>query len=129
MKIVTSHICPPIPIRSVDWCAWYDGQEETGFCGYGATEEEAVASLRDGHELDMLHILFPTLRLEDQVIRNPDYTKVIWVHEGDQHIGTVLVDGDHHAAYRVKFNQVTHQRHFADLQAAVEYAASTGEKT
>ena len=42
-KIVTSYINPPIPIRSNDWCAHYDGEEEAGFYGWGATEAEAVA--------------------------------------------------------------------------------------
>lgn len=41
--IVTSHIYPPIPIRTMDWCAYFDGEEELGGYGYGRTEEEAVA--------------------------------------------------------------------------------------
>lgn len=42
-KIVTHHSYPPIPVRSFDWCAFYDGCEEDGRYGYGATEAEAVA--------------------------------------------------------------------------------------
>jgi len=42
-KIVTVHITPPIPYRSYDWCAFFDGEEERGGYGYGATEKEAVA--------------------------------------------------------------------------------------
>lgn len=44
-KIVTDYINPPIPVRGCDWCAFYDGTEETGEYGYGATEREAVADL------------------------------------------------------------------------------------
>lgn len=42
-RIVTSHICPPIPIRTSDWAAYFDGEEEAGGYGYGATEAEAIA--------------------------------------------------------------------------------------
>ena len=45
MKIVTSYICPPIPYRTNDWCASFDGYEEDAFFGYGATELEAVNDL------------------------------------------------------------------------------------
>lgn len=44
-KIVTSRINPPIPIRDHDWCAYFDGDEESGCYGYGATEQEAIADL------------------------------------------------------------------------------------
>lgn len=42
-KIVTTCICPPIPVRANDWCAYFDGEEEAGNYGYGATEDEAIA--------------------------------------------------------------------------------------
>lgn len=44
--IRTSHECPPIPVRSMDWAAWTDGNEE-GPIGRGATEAEAVADLQE----------------------------------------------------------------------------------
>jgi hypothetical protein len=44
-KIVTTFVHPPIPIRSMDWCAYYDGEEERGHYGEGATEEAAIADL------------------------------------------------------------------------------------
>lgn len=44
-KIITSNVCPPIPYRGMDWCAFYDGTEETGNYGYGETEAEAIADL------------------------------------------------------------------------------------
>lgn len=34
-KIVTTHVYPPIPDRRWDWCAYYDGEEETGNVGWG----------------------------------------------------------------------------------------------
>jgi len=45
MKVVTSFINAPIPNRGFDWRAYYEGQEESGNYGYGATEEEAVRDL------------------------------------------------------------------------------------
>jgi hypothetical protein len=53
-KIVTSHIYPPIPIRTHDWCAYYDGEAEAGHYGWGRTEAEAVADFiencKDDHD-------------------------------------------------------------------------------
>lgn len=46
-RIVTEHIYPPIPVRTMDWCAYFDGEEELGGYGYGRTEAEAVADLLD----------------------------------------------------------------------------------
>lgn len=47
MKIITTHVFPPIPIRSCDWSAHIDGQEEDGPQGWGATEQEAREDLED----------------------------------------------------------------------------------
>ena len=44
-QIRTSFEYPPIPIRTMDWCAWRDGDEESGKRGWGHTEVEAVADL------------------------------------------------------------------------------------
>lgn len=41
-KIVTSYVNPPIPTRQFDWCAHFEGEEEAGGYGYGATEAEAI---------------------------------------------------------------------------------------
>lgn len=49
-KIITSHIHPPIPIRSHDWMAYRDGDDETGPFGYGTTEWEAVRDLMVNEE-------------------------------------------------------------------------------
>ena len=48
-KIVTSFVDPPIPFRGADWCAFFDGEEESGPCGWGATEREAMQDLIDNH--------------------------------------------------------------------------------
>lgn len=44
-KIVVDFIRPSIPIRSFDYCAYYEGEEERGEYGYGATEQEAIDDL------------------------------------------------------------------------------------
>lgn len=42
-------IFPPIPDRRWDWCAYYEGDEESGRIGYGRTEDEAVADFIENH--------------------------------------------------------------------------------
>ena len=49
-KIVTGYVCPPIPWRAYDWAAYRDGEEESGPYGYGATEAEAIANLKEIEE-------------------------------------------------------------------------------
>jgi hypothetical protein len=44
-KIITHCIRPPIPMRDFDWVAYEDGNEESGPCGYGDTENAAVCNL------------------------------------------------------------------------------------
>lgn len=55
MRIVTTHVCPPIPVRDMDWSAidadTYDADcDQDGFfslgpVGRGATEQEAIDDL------------------------------------------------------------------------------------
>lgn len=45
-KIITSPTYSPLPNRKYDWCAYYEGEEEEGIVGYGATKEEAVEDLK-----------------------------------------------------------------------------------
>jgi hypothetical protein len=47
--IKTQHIYPPIPDRSNDWIAWYDGHEE-GPTGSGKTEQAAIDDLKENHD-------------------------------------------------------------------------------
>lgn len=48
----TSHVYPPIPIRTYDWCAYRDSYEPPdpdgvggGLIGWGRTEAEAIEDL------------------------------------------------------------------------------------
>lgn len=50
MKIVTIHVYPPIPERSFDWCAFYEGSEEGGLRGWGSTKEAATDELKALHD-------------------------------------------------------------------------------
>ena len=43
-KIIITYVYPPIPIRSFDWQAYYDGYEE-GACGWGSTPKLALDDL------------------------------------------------------------------------------------
>jgi hypothetical protein len=49
--IITRYIHPPIPQRFYDWCAYRD--PEPGFpCGWGSTEQLAIADLLELEEDD-----------------------------------------------------------------------------
>jgi hypothetical protein len=50
MKILTTYVYPPIPLRTLDWCAYYEGQEESGDYGWGASEQEAINDLKERAE-------------------------------------------------------------------------------
>jgi len=41
-NIVVTHVHPPIPLRSFDYCACRYTNEEHGPYGWGRTEEEAI---------------------------------------------------------------------------------------
>jgi len=47
MKIITEHVYPPIPTRTMDWSAAMDNYEPGLPLEYGATEQEAVENLLD----------------------------------------------------------------------------------
>lgn len=53
-KIITTFVYPPIPIRSMDWQAHFDGDEPDNEgrmrVGRGATEQEAIDNLLEGEE-------------------------------------------------------------------------------
>lgn len=53
-KIVTHNSRPPIPTNKYDWCAFFDGEEEAGGYGYGATEAEAIADFVENYADDHL---------------------------------------------------------------------------
>ena len=48
-RVRTQCVCPPIPLRHFDWCAWVDGEEE-GPVGWGPTEDIALEDLADKME-------------------------------------------------------------------------------
>jgi hypothetical protein len=51
-KIVTRHQFPPIPVRNLDWYAYYEGEEEAGGYGFGSTEAEAIQDFKDNYQAD-----------------------------------------------------------------------------
>jgi L-alanine-DL-glutamate epimerase-like enolase superfamily enzyme len=51
-KIITTFVCPPIPVRSMDWIAYYDGEAEEGHYGYGETEAAAILDFIENHQED-----------------------------------------------------------------------------
>lgn len=42
----TTHVYPPIPIRSLDWSATSDDYEPGDPIGWGRTEQEAIEDLK-----------------------------------------------------------------------------------
>ena len=49
-KIITEFVYPPIPIRTHDWCAYYDGEAESRRYGWGQTEAEAILDLKGNYD-------------------------------------------------------------------------------
>ena len=53
-KIITTFVYPPIPVRTSDWCAYFDGDEpsDDGHMkqGWGRTEAEAIADLKEQYD-------------------------------------------------------------------------------
>ena len=44
-EIETAFICPPIPLRGMDWQATRKGYDEGDLIGRGATKQEAIDNL------------------------------------------------------------------------------------
>jgi hypothetical protein len=49
-RILTKFVYPPIPDRSCDWTAWYEGEEELSHTGYGPTESTAIINLQESYD-------------------------------------------------------------------------------
>lgn len=49
-KIITNNVYPPIPVRCFDWCAYFEGEEESGNYGWGETAEAAIKDLKQRYE-------------------------------------------------------------------------------
>lgn len=60
--IVTKFDYPPIPDRSNDWCAYYDGREEDGPFGRGKSEAAAVQDLLTNYPDDCPREIISALR-------------------------------------------------------------------
>lgn len=48
--INTSYDHPPIPIRSMDWSAWFGDMDEGVSIGNGKTEAEAISDLLENYD-------------------------------------------------------------------------------
>jgi len=46
-RIICDFVYPPIPQRTLDWCATFDGYEPGDPMGFGSTEAEAIADLEE----------------------------------------------------------------------------------
>ena len=47
MKIITTYLFPPIPLRNFDWHATIEGHEGEGLHAFGRTEQEAIENLKE----------------------------------------------------------------------------------
>ena len=54
-KIITEHVYPPIPIRTSDWCAYYDYVGPEAGQGWGATREAAISDLKENYGEETVH--------------------------------------------------------------------------
>lgn len=51
-NIKTTHVYPPIPIRTSDWCATRGNYDLGCRVGWGSTEAEAIADLLELEDAD-----------------------------------------------------------------------------
>jgi hypothetical protein len=49
-KIIATHVYPPIPDRSHDWCAYFDDVGPEAGQGWGATRKAAIHDLKQNFE-------------------------------------------------------------------------------
>jgi hypothetical protein len=45
-KIITEFTFPPIPTTKFDYISYFEGEEESGLRGNGATKKESIESLK-----------------------------------------------------------------------------------
>lgn len=83
MKIIVTHVCPPIPTRSCDWRAHWDGMEEDGPYGDGETREQAINGLFDNTEVADLASWFGIETREVDTLRGPEYGHWIAFADGE----------------------------------------------
>lgn len=62
MTLITECVCPPIPVRNLDWSAYRDGDDEpTDFDGETMTHWSTAPHGTGRHEIDAIHDLFDQL--------------------------------------------------------------------
>lgn len=84
-RVVTSYICPPIPFRNHDWCAYFDNDagEESAVVGHGCTEDEAIADLLDNTDVARLRQEFGIKVVAVDQHRGPEYGHFVAIGEGE----------------------------------------------
>jgi len=93
-EIVTKFDYPPIPVRQFDWIAHYDGEEEAGGYGYGATEQEAIADFVENHQDDHDERLDAWCRAPEhdtRISRGDDFASDGWT-DGNGNIKSAAVE-------------------------------------
>jgi|GEM_PF-5152556 len=51
--VIVRGIFPPIPSNDYDYCAWYQGHEERGPTGFGATPRTALIDLVENYDIPL----------------------------------------------------------------------------
>jgi len=59
LKVIVKQTNSPLPVRTHDWVAYIDGQEEDGPYGYGSTDDDAKRDLSDLSEQVLIIKGFP----------------------------------------------------------------------
>jgi len=66
-KIMTTHVKPPVPSRSWDYCAYFDGEEENGPVGWGRDIAEAIEDLQ--MSVDLWEFPEPEIRARIEALK------------------------------------------------------------
>lgn len=100
--ITCDFVNPPVPSREFDWCAVYEGDEETGRYGWGRTREAAIADLMEHHgddeTISMASVSYRQGRLTvedyDEAIQDLQLARAQLVG-GERTSCAICEDGDH----------------------------------
>jgi hypothetical protein len=76
-KVILTHEFPPIPIRTMDWRAGFDGREEEGTDAFGPTRLAALVALY--HETEDHH---DTLACIAAILREQGHPEAADIVEG-----------------------------------------------
>jgi hypothetical protein len=92
-RIITEHVCPPGPLRSFDWSAWWNGDDNSSLEGHGVTEEGAVIDLlimsaANEHDIEqevLVEMAFEQWKAENEKTEKSDLAAVVkpmeWVED------------------------------------------------